>query len=80
MDAGKGVKVILNGTIASLPREVSFQELVSIALPDVVHSNTIEWEVDYQSLDMKSPRELRPEQTMEVSREMTINVSYTDKS
>ena len=80
MDEDKGIKVILNGTVVSLPREVSFEELIKFAFPDVPRSETIDWEVDYQYAKEKEPRELKPRQTLQVSREMTIYVSYTDKS
>ena len=79
-DDKKGIKVILNGTVTSLPREISFEELTKIAFPDVVRSDLIEWEVDYEYADKREPHELRPGKILEVAREMTINVSYTDKS
>ena len=80
MDDNKGVKVILNGTVVSLPREISFEELTKLAFPDVVRNDQIEWEVDYKYADKGETRELLPGKVLEVAREMTINVSYTDKS
>ena len=80
MENDDGIKVILNGTVTSLPREVSIEELTESAFPDVVRSDTIEWEVDYEYADKREPRELRPGEILETAREMTINVSYTDKS
>ena len=80
MDDDKGVKVILNGTVVSLPREISFEELTKLAFPDVVQNDQIEWEVDYKYADKGETRELHPGKVLEVAREMTINVSYTDKS
>ena len=80
MDDDKGVKVILNGTVVSLPREISFEELTKTAFPDVMQTDMIEWDVDYQYADKQEPRELTPGKILEVAREMTINVSYTDKS
>ena len=80
MDDDSGIKVILNGTVTSLPREVGFEELTKTAFPNVVRTDMIDWEVDYESADKKGPRELRPAEVIEVTREMTINVSYTDKS
>lgn len=81
MDNDKeGVKVILNGTVVSLPREISFEELTKLAFPDVQKNEMIEWEVDYKYADKGETRELHPGKVLEVIREMTINVSYTDKS
>ena len=80
MDNDKGVKAILNGTVVSLPRENSFEELTKFAFPDVVQNEMIEWEVDYKYADKGGTRELYPGKVLEVNREMTINVSYTDKS
>jgi len=80
MDDDNGVKVILNGTIVSLPRDIPFEELTKFAFPDAVRSDMIEWEIDYKTADNGTPRELHPGKTLEVAREMTINVSYTDKS
>ena len=80
MDDDKGVKVILNGTVVSLPREIRFEELIKLAFPDVVRSDMIEWEVDYKYADKGETRELRPGEVLNVEREMTIDVSYTDKS
>ena len=80
MEDDKGIKVILNGTVISLPREISFEELTKMAFPDVVRTDMIEWEVDYEYADKREPRELTPGKILEVAREMTINVSYTDKS
>ena len=80
MDEDKGIKVILNGSVVSLPREISFHELTKTAFPDVLRSENIEWEVDYQYVKEEEPRELKPGETLHVAREMTIYVSYTDKS
>ena len=79
-DHDKGVKVILNGTLTSLPRKISFEELTKRAFPDVLMNDMIEWDVDYAFAENGEPRELRPGEFLEVAREMTINVSYTDKS
>ena len=80
MDDDKEIKVILNGTVVSLPREISFEELTKRAFPDVVQNDQIVWEVDYKYADKGETRELLPGKILEVAREMTINVSYTDKS
>ena len=80
VDEDKGVKVILNGTVISLPREVDFDELTKRAFPDVVRNDQIEWEVDYKYPDKGETLELKPGGVLHVVREMTINVSYTDKS
>ncbi len=80
MDDDKGVKAILNGTVVSLSRDISFEELTKLAFPDVVRNDMIEWEVDYKYADKGQPRELHPGKVLEVVREMVINVSYTDKS
>ena len=80
MNDDEGVKVILNGTVVSLPREIDFDELTKIAFPDVVRTDLIEWEVDYKYADKGETLELKPEGTLRVAREMVINVSYTDKS
>ena len=75
-----GVKVILNGTVVSLPREISFEKLIKIAFPDVLQTDLIEWEVDYKYADKGDTRELTKGKILEVAREMEIYVSYTDKS
>lgn len=75
-----GVKVILNGTVVSLPREISFEKLIKIAFPDVLQTDLIEWEVDYKYADKGDTRELTEGKILEVAREMEIYVSYTDKS
>ena len=81
MKDDQGVKVILNGTVVSLPREISFEKLIKIAFPDVVQTELIEWEVDYKYADDKEEtRELTEGKILEVAREMEIYVSYTDKS
>ena len=80
MDDEKGVKVILNGSVVPLERQTSFEELIKRAFPDVVRNDLIEWEVDYKYADKGETHELRPGEVLEVAREMTINVSYTDKS
>ena len=80
VDDDKGIKVILNGTVVSLPREIDFEALTKVAFPDVVRNEQIEWEVDYQYVDKGETRELKPGEVLQVAREMTINVSYTDKS
>ena len=80
MDDDEGVKVILNGTVVSLPREVSFEELIKIAFPDVLQTELIEWEVDYKYADKGETRELTEGKILEVGRKMEIYVSYTDKS
>ena len=80
MKDDQGIKVILNGTVISLPREISFEELTKIAFPDVVQTDMIEWEVDYQYADKQEPRELTRGKILQVARKMTIYVSYTDKS
>lgn len=80
MKDDEGVKVILNGTVVSLPREISFEELIKIAFPDVLQTELIEWEVDYKYADKGETRELTEGKILEVGREMEIYVSYTDKS
>ncbi len=80
MDDDNGVKVVLNGTVVPLPRQIGFEDLIERAFPDVVRSDQIEWEVDYKYADRREPRELRPGMVLEVARGMTIDVSYTDKS
>lgn len=80
MKDNHGVKVILNGTVVSLPREISFEKLIKIAFPDVLQTDLIEWEVDYKYADKGDTRELTEGKILEVAREMEIYVSYTDKS
>ena len=80
VDEDKGVRVILNGTVVAVPREVDFDELTKIAFPDVVRNDQIEWEVDYKYADKGETLELKRGEVLQVAREMTINVSYTDKS
>ncbi len=80
MDDDKGVRVILNGTVASLPREIDFDELTKIAFPDVVRNDQIAWEVDYKYADKEEAVELKSKEVLQVARGMMINVSYTDKS
>ena len=80
VDENKGVTVILNGSVVSLPREIDFDELTKRAFPDVVRNDQIEWEVDYKYPDKGETLELKPGGVLQVAREMTINVSYTDKS
>ena len=80
MKDDQGVKVILNGTVVSLPREISFDKLIKIAFPDVLQTDLIEWEVDYKYADKGDTRELTEGKILEVAREMEIYVSYTDKS
>ena len=65
MEDDKGIKVILNGTVISLPREISFEELTKMAFPDVVRTDMIEWEVDYEYADKREPRELTPGKILE---------------
>ena len=78
----QGIKVFLNGTPVELPRELTFDELTRRAFPDVQRTDSIDWEVDYG--DPQEPRsgstELKPGQTLVVTRGMVIDVSYTDKS
>ena len=80
MNDEKGVRVILNGSVVTLERQTSFEELIKHDFPDVVRNDLIEWEVDYKYAGKGETYELRPGQILEVAREMTINVSYTDKS
>ena len=83
MASNEGIKVVLNGTPTTFDhREVSFDELTERAFPDVQRTEYIDWEVDHR--DPMSPRsreqELRPRQTLVLTRGMIIDVSYTDKS
>ena len=77
-----GVKIVLNGTVTTVKREMTFEELTQLAFPDVPRTEYIDWEVDYR--DRADPRgvehELRPGETLTVGRGFVIDVSYTDKS
>ena len=82
MSEDEGIKVVLNGTVETVKREMTFEELTEKAFPDVQRTDTIEWEVDYR--DPTDPRtgehELEPGEKLTVTRGMVIDVSYTDKS
>ena len=82
MREDEGVKIVLNGTVETVDREMTFEELTRRAFPDVHRTEYIEWEVDYR--DRSDPRaterELRPGETLVVKRGMVVDVSYTDKS
>ena len=81
MSENHGIKIVLNGTTEAVNREMTFEELTVLAFPDVQRTDSIDWEVDYRdSPDSKSGRELRPRETLVVTRGMVIDVSYTDKS
>ncbi len=79
-DIESGVAMILNGTATSLPRDVTMDQLVQVAFPDVVRTDLIEWEVDYEYAGNPGVCELHKGDVLHVGREMTINVTYTDKS
>ena len=83
MSGNDGIKIVLNGTVQSVDkREMTFEELTTLAFPDVQQTEYLDWEVDYR--DPTDPRagerELRPRQPLIVTRGMIIDVSYTDKS
>ena len=82
MGQEEGVKVVLNGTVETVKREMTFEELTEKAFPDVQRTDMIDWEVDYR--DSADPRtgehELLPGERLTTTRGMVIDVSYTDKS
>lgn len=82
MNGNDGIKIVLNGTVRTVKREMTFEELTDLAFPDVQRTDMIDWEVDYRdSPDPSEPgHELRQRQTLLVRRGMVIDVSYTDKS
>ena len=77
-----GIKVVINGEVKEIPREVSFEELTHIAFPDLPRTETVEWEITYS--DPENPRagesQLFPGQTLGVNRGMEIHVAHEDKS
>ena len=82
MSEDEGIKIVLNGTVETVKREMTFEELTQKAFPDVQRTEYIDWEVDYRDpADPRSgERELEPRETLTVTRGMVIDVSYTDKS
>ena len=82
MSEGEGVKIVLNGTVETVKRQMTFDELTELAFPNVQRTEFIDWEVDYR--DPLDPRagehELEPRETLTITRGMVIDVSYTDKS
>ena len=82
MNGNDGIKIVLNGTVTTVKREMTFEKLTDLAFPDVQRTDTIDWEVDYRDSPDPSEtgHELRPRETLVVTRGMVIDVSYTDKS
>ena len=82
MGENEGIKIVLNGTVETVEREMTFEELTVKAFPNVQRTQYIDWEVDYR--DPSDPRagerELDPGKTLIITRGMVIDVSYTDKS
>ena len=82
MGENEGIKIVLNGTVETVNREMTFEELTVKAFPNVQRTQYIDWEVDYR--DPSDPRagerELESGETLIVTRGMVIDVSYTDKS
>ena len=82
MPEDAGVKIVLNGTVETVKRDMTFEELTDRAFPDVERTQYIAWEVDYR--DPTAPRagehELQPGETLTMTRGMVVDVVYTDKS
>ena len=77
------VKVVINGEVHEVPRVVTFEQIVKLAFPNLVDSDTIAWDVEW----VKGPGgrgesgELTPRSDpLTVERGMVFHVSYTDKS
>ena len=80
MNENSGVRVILNGSEAFLPRDIGFSELTKIAFPNAIRTELIDWEVDYQRFNETEWMELKRGHKLHIERMMKIHVTYTDKS
>ncbi len=80
MNTNEGVHIVLNGTEVSVKRNMTYEELICEAFPDVTHSTTIEWEVDYRDSETGADKELVEGGILTCTKGMIIDVSYTDKS
>ena len=82
MNEDEGIKIVLNGTVETVKRDMTFEELTEKAFPDVQRTEYIEWEVDYRDAEdsRTGGRELEPRERLTITRGMVIDVSYTDKS
>ena len=80
MNASEGIQIVLNGTEVSVKRDMSYEDLICEAFPDVTHSETIEWEIDYRDSETGAERELTVGEELTCRNGMVVDVSYTDKS
>ena len=83
MSAETRTKVVINGRVAEVGEHLSFDEVVTLAFPDIGRGNpNIEWEVDWRYAEARpgEEHELHPGEVLETRRGMMIDVTYTDKS
>ncbi len=80
MNTSEGIQIVLNGTEVAVKRDMTYEELICEAFPDVTHSETIEWEVDYRDSETGADKVLTEGERLTCTAGMVIDVSYTDKS
>ena len=80
MNISEGIQIVLNGTEVSVKRDMSYEDLICKAFPDVTDSTTIEWEIDYRDSETGADRELTVGDILTCRSGMVVDVSYTDKS
>ena len=80
MNTSEGIQIVLNGTEVPVKRDMGYEDLICEAFPDVTHSATIEWEIDYRDSETGVERELTVGEVLTCRNGMVVDVSYTDKS
>ena len=82
-DENAKVKVVINGEVQEVPRQVTFKDIIKLAFPTLEDSDTIAWDVEWMTTPGgrgKSGELTRESGPLTVERGMVFHVSYTDKS